>query len=424
MTRLEARKKLLQSIGACFLAFVMILTNVLGAVEVYAAAVKEPTVNPVFYDATTISGGNLAKARVNKKLVIATVHVKLTDKNGTEKATLSDSPTSGTTWKVKLPEGKKVEEGDTVTVYQQIGEDKSPEVTEKAKPSKASTVTLTMPSGEIWIEQYVANIVNADEKAEAIQMLKDANPTIADDIKSVEFKISGTDPKTASYTVTYTDDSKSEEISAPKLTVKKVTEYSRSPEIDSITIVDNVIKGKMSGKGPFDGIKVQLVLNINKKKSGDFCTDKGCKIDKDSSDPIEVPVQNDGTFSYNLEEGKSLELDQIVGVFLKEPHKFVSCSKTTVKPVTPEKKEVKDPRKLTPEDKKAIDAAIRKANTVDGVSKLPNGTASGMEGIPAVIQIDDSGNAKIFSGNDVAGSWDPNNDYKFVPEKMKMVHTS
>ena len=417
MTRLEARKKLLQSIGACFLAFVMILTNVLGAVEVYAAAVKEPTVNPVFYDATTISGGNLAKARVNKKLVIATVHVKLTDKNGTEKATLSDSPTSGTTWKVKLPEGKKVEEGDTVTVYQQIGEDKSPEVTEKAKPSKASTVTLTMPSGEIWIEQYVANIVNADEKAEAIQMLKDANPTIADDIKSVEFKISGTDPKTASYTVTYTDDSKSEEISAPKLTVKKVTEYSRSPEIDSITIVDNVIKGKMSGKGPFDGIKVQLVLNINKKKSGDFCTDKGCKIDKDSSDPIEVPVQNDGTFSYNLEEGKSLELDQIVGVFLKEPHKFVSCSKTTVKPVTPEKKEVKDPRKLTPEDKKAIDAAIRKANTVDGVSKLPNGTASGMEGIPAVIQIDDSGNAKIFSGNDVAGSWDPNNDYKFVPEK-------
>ena len=274
-----------------------------------------------------------------------------------------------------------------------------------------------MPSGEIWIEQYVANIVNADEKAEAIQMLKDANPTIADDIKSVEFKISGTDPKTASYTVTYTDDSKSEEISAPKLTVKKVTEYSRSPEIDSITIVDNVIKGKMSGKGPFDGIKVQLVLNINKKKSGDFCTDKGCKIDKDSSDPIEVPVQNDGTFSYNLEEGKSLELDQIVGVFLKEPHKFVSCSKTTVKPVTPEKKEVKDPRKLTPEDKKAIDAAIRKANTVDGVSKLPNGTASGMEGIPAVIQIDDSGNAKIFSGNDVAGSWDPNNDYKFVPEK-------
>lgn len=108
MTRLEARKKLLQSIGACFLAFVMILTNVLGAVEVYAAAVKEPTVNPVFYDATTISGGNLAKARVNKKLVIATVHVKLTDKNGTEKATLSDSPTSGTTWKVKLPEGKKL----------------------------------------------------------------------------------------------------------------------------------------------------------------------------------------------------------------------------------------------------------------------------------------------------------------------------
>ena len=375
--------------------------------------VKAPTVDPVLYDATTISGGNLAKARINKKNVIATVHVTLKGEDGTVKATLSVTPKRGTTWKVDLPSGVKVAKGDTATVYQQIGEDKSPEVTAKAQPSKASTVTLTMPSGEIWIEQTSANIVNEDEQAEAVQLLKDANAAIAGDIKSVKFSIDGTEH--AYYEVTYKDNSTTGKVEAPNLKIKKVTETSRSPEIGTITIVDNVVKGKLPGPGPFDGIKVQLILNVNKGKSDQYCNENKCKVDKDSSNPIEVKVQSDGSFSYTLQAGESLTLDQIVGVSVKEPHKFVSCSTTTVKPVTVGKTEVRDPRKLTSEDKKTIDAAIRKAYTVNGVSKLPNGTASGMEGIPAVIQIDDSGNVKIFSGNDVAGNFD--SSYNFVPEK-------
>ena len=377
------------------------------------AAVKAPSVNDVLYDATTISGANLAKAKVNKEIVIATVHVTLKGKDGRVKATLSDSPTKGTKWKVDLPAGVKVEEGDTVTVYQQIGEDKSPEVTKTAQAPKASSVTLKMPTGEIWIEQTSSNIVNDDEQAEAVQKLKDANAAIADDIESVKFSIDGTEH--AYYEVTYKDNSTTGKVEAPNLTVKQVTETSRSPEIDSITVVDNVIKGKLAGPGPFDKIKVQLIVNVKKEKAGNFCTDKGCKFDKDSSTPVEVTLQNDGTFSYTLQERESLTLDQIVGVSVKEPHKFVSCSTTTVKPAPIEKTEVKDPRKLTAEDKKAIDAAIRKGYTVNGESKLPNGTASGMEGIPAVIQIDDSGNVKIFSGNDVKGTWDSN--YNFVPKK-------
>ena len=380
------------------------------------AAVKKPLVNDVLYDATTISGANLAKAKVNKKTVIATVHVTLKGKDGRVKATLSDSPTTGTKWKVDLPAGVKVEEGDTVTVYQQIGEDKSPEVTKTAQAPKASSVTLKMPTGEIWIEQTSSNIVNKDEAAEAEDMLKKANPTIAKDIKSVEFKITGEDPKTAFYTVTYTDNTKTGELQAPNLTVKQVTETSRSPKIDSITVVDNVIKGKLAGPGPFDKIKVQLIVNVKKEKAGNFCTDKGCKFDKDSSDPIDVTLESDGSFSHTLTAFESLTLDQIVGVSVKEPHKFVSCSTTTVKPVTVEKTKVKDPRKLTAEDKKAIDAAIRKGYTVGGVSKLPKGNPD-RDGLPAVIQIDDSGNAKIFSPNDVKGNWPPENDYKFFPEK-------
>ncbi|WP_311482106.1 InlB B-repeat-containing protein [uncultured Anaerococcus sp.] len=382
------------------------------------AAVKEPTVNPVLYDATTISGGNLVKAKVKvgKKNVnvIATVHVTLKGEDGTIKATLKVTPTRGTTWKVDLPEGVKVAKGDTVTVYQQIGEDKSTEVTANAQPSKASTVTPTMPSGEIWIEQTSSNQVNADEQAEAVEMFNKANTTIAGDIKSVEFSINTAEH--AYYEVTYTDGSTSGKIEAPDLKIKQVTETSRSPEIDSITIVDNVVKGKLAGPGPFDKIKVKFIINVNKDKAGQFCNENKCTVDKDSSKPIEVSVNDDGTFSYTLKEGESLTLDQIVGVSIKEPHKFVSCSTTTVKPAKVEKTEVKDPRKLTAEDKKAIDAAIRKAYTVNGVSKLPDGyPETDWEGIPAVIQIDDSGNVKIYSANDVEVTY--GSDYSVIPKK-------
>ena len=378
--------------------------------------VKKPSVNPVLYGATTISGGNLDKYRdkVNRKTVIATVHVILKGEDGTEKAKLSVTPTSGIKWSVKLPEGKKVEKGDTVTVYQQIGENKSPEVNVDAKPSKASTVTLKMPTGEIWIEQTSSNIVNEDEQAEAVKMLKDANTAVAGDMKSVKFTIDGTNH--AYYEVTYTDGSTSGKVEATNLQIKKVTENSRKADLNEITIVDNVVKGKLPGPGPFDGIKVQLIINVKKEKSGDFCTDKGCKIDKDSSKPVVVTLEADGTFSYTLQEQnkESLTLDQIVGVTVKEPHKFVSCSTTTVKPVIPEKTEVKDPRKLTAENKTTIINAIKEAyKAPDGTSKLPNGTGEWDE-VPAVIQFDDSGNVKIFSGNDVAGNWD--SDGHYAPE--------
>lgn len=438
--KFEIKKKVIKPLCIYSLAFSMLLPSVASLADldinlggysvVYAADVKAPKVNPVLYDDTTISGSNLAKARIKvdgkNKTVIATVHVSLKDSSGTEKVNLSVTPTTGTDWKVDLPEGKKVEKGDTVTVYQQIGEDKSPEVTKEAQPSKASTVTLTMPTGKLLVEEYTANVLNDDEKAEAIDLLKNANPTIADDIKSVEFKITGIDPdKVASYTVTYTDNSKTKEIQAPYLTIKPVTETSRSPEIDSITIVDNVVKGKLPGPGPFDGIKVQLILNVNKDKAGQYCNENKCTVDKDSSNPVGVTLQKDGSFSYTLQGLEKLELDQIVGVSVKEPHKFVSCSTTTVKPATVGKTEVKDPRKLTAKDKEAIDAAIRKAYTVDGVSKLPDGNPdTDYEGVPAVIQIDDSGNVKIFSAYDVAGDWPEDNGYKFVPKKMKMVQSS
>lgn len=409
-----------KKISAGLLAFMIMLsplTSIVNAnsIQPNSGTTKEgdiqvPTINDVFIGDKTISGAKLHRGRIGGKQARGTVHVTLKGKDGVEKAKVSVTPRSGTTWSVKLPEGVKVEEGDTVTAYQEFDGQKSTVATANAKPSKASTVTLKMPTGKIWIEQTSSNIVNEDEQAEAIKMLKDANTAVAGDMKSVKFTIDGTNH--AYYEVTYTDGSTSGKVEATNLQIKQVTETSRGAKLNEITIVDNVIKGKLEGEGPFDGIKVQLIINVKKEKSGDFCTDKGCKIDKNSSKPVVVTLEADGTFSYTLQEQnkESLTLDQIVGVTVKEPHKFVSCSTTTVKPVIPEKTEVRDPRKLTAEDKKAIDAAIRTAYTVNGESKLPNGTGYWDE-VPAVIQFDDSGNVKIFSGNDVAGSWDSDGHY-------------
>ena len=411
----DKQRRSLQPLCAFLLAFVMVLTHVMGAMEVHADdGIEAPTITKAFIGTNTISGGNLHRGKINGKNARGTIHVTL--KNGdTVKATVSVTPKSGTTWTVNLLDGVTIAEGDVVTAYQEFDGQKSDVVTADAQTSKAyeNKDKLKMPTGDIWIEQTSSNIVNKDEQAEAVEMFNAANTAIAGDIKSVKFSIDTAEH--AYYEVTYTDGSTSGKVEATNLKIKQVTETSRSPEIGSITIVDNVVKGKLAGDGPFDGIKVQLVLNVNKEKAGQYCNENKCTVDKDSSKPVAVTLQDDGTFSYTLKAGDSLELDQIVGVSVKEPHKFVSCSTTTVQPAPIEKTEVKDPRKLTAKDKEAIDAAIKKAYTVGGVSKLPNGTGN-WDGVPAVIQIDDSGNVKIFSGNDVKGNFDPNNDYKFVPE--------
>ena len=414
----EQTNKILKTLCIYMLVISMMLSSLVGSWDVMAA-VEKPTVNPVFSGAETITGKVLMGSGQRKSRKIDfTIYIEVVHSNGkTENlTTVVKYNVSSPNWSVSV--SPALTTMDTIKVRQEYAGNVSEtiEITPQKSKKDLYADKLQMPSGEIWIEQYVANIVNADEKAEAMDLLKKANPTIAKDIKSVEFIITGVTTKTASYKVTYDDNSVSEEIQAPGLTIKKVTETSRSPEIGSITIVDNVVKGKLAGPGPFDGIKVQLILNVKKEKADKYCNENKCKVDKDSSDPVEVTLQDDGSFSYTLQAGESLTLDQIVGVSVKEPHKFVSCSTTTVKPVIPEKTEVKDPRKLTAEDKKAIDAAIRKAYTVNGESKLPNGVGD-WDGVPAVIQIDDSGNVKIFSGNDVKGTWDWDNGGIFVPEK-------
>lgn len=176
-----------------------------------------------------------------------------------------------------------------------------------------------------------------------------------------------------------------------------------------------MIKGKLDGDGPFDNIKVQFSSKLSEAAKKNFCESGTCTIDKDSSNfqTIDVNPQT-GEFSIDVGEN-TLELDKVIGIVVKEPHKFATCNSSVTEIAIP-KVDVKDPKKLKPEEKKAIVDAIRKANTTaSGISKLPDGTAD-KKGVPAVIQVDDSGNVKIFSGNDVAGTWDWDNGGIFVPE--------
>ena len=182
-----------------------------------------------------------------------------------------------------------------------------------------------------------------------------------------------------------------------------------------------MIKGKLEGQGPFKDIKVQIYLKISTKGQETFrCKQEkgGCTVDKNSSNPVGAAVnETTGEFTYTLNPAnfEELEATQVVGVSVKEKNKFVNCGTSTVTLPIPKKTDVRDPKKLTEDDKTAIINAIKEAyKAEDGTSKLPNGTGD-WDGVPAVIQIDDSGNAKIFSGNDVKGGWDSAGN--FVPEK-------
>ena len=425
----DFKKKVIKPLCIYSLAFSMLLPSVASLADldinlggysvVYAETVPAPTVTKAFIGTNTISGGNVHRGKINNKPVRGTIHVTL--KNGdTVKAELSVTPKSGTTWTVNLPAGVTIAEGDTVTAYQEFDGQNSPATTANAMDSlaKQNKDKLQMPSGEIWIEQTSSNIVNKDEQAEARDLFDAVNKEIAGDIKSVVFSINGTDH--AYYEVTYTDGSTSGKVEASDLKIKQVTETSRGAKLNDITIVDNVIKGKLKGEGPFTDIKVQIVVKLSDADKDSFCNEKKCTVDKNSNNPVDATVNGEtGEFSYTIDPNnpiEKIELGNVVGVSVKEKNKFKSCSQTTVIAPKPKKTDVKDPKKLTGDDKEKIINAIKKAyKAPDGTSKLPNGTGD-YDGVPAVIQIDDSGNVKIFSGNDVKGDFDPNNNYKFVPE--------
>lgn len=386
-------------------------------------AVKPPIVNIVSIGDKTVSGKLTIGAgqRKSRKLDV-TIRVIVNRKaGGTEEKTVTIPYTkSSQDWTVTLGLGSELAEGDKVTVTQEAGGEISKGVVREAKKSLSDQHKdeLKMPSGEIWLENSDANLVNKDEQAEAIEMLKKANPDIVNDfdLDPEKTKFSNDGPAHAYYEVTYTDGSTSGKIEATDLKIKKVTETSVAPTIEKVQVTDGQIIVTLD-KEVAAGTKFYFIKNIDKQDYNNFCKGGNCKVDKSNSQEMSQAVSVDGkkvTFPINDDD---LELEKEFGIVVKEPHKFRSCAKSEPVPTTPAKVAVRDPRKLTDDDKKAIDKAIRDANTVNGVSKLPNSREGAV--YPAIIDFDKDGNARIIDPNYVEGTWDWDNyeDGKFIPEQ-------
>ncbi len=369
-------------------------------------AAAKPKVNPVFAGNKTVSGSLTIGAgqRKSKKLDV-TIHVTVSRQaGGTEEKTVTIPYTDKSQdWTVNL--GSELAEGDKVTVKQEYNNEISEAVVLEVKKSLADQHKdeLKMPSGEIWIEHTNSNQINNDEQAEAVQMLKDANTAIAGDIKSVKFSIDGTEH--AYYEVTYTDGSTSGKIEAPDLKIKTVTETSAAPTIEKVQVTDGQIIVTFAN-AVAAGTKFQFVKEFRDGEDRNFSPKGSCIVDKsDSKEMSQAVIVNGTTVTFPItDKVNDLKLGTEFGIIVKEPHKFRSCAKSEPVITTPDKVAVRDPHKLTDADKKAIDKAIRDANTVNGVSKLPDGT--GYLTDPAFIEFDKDGNVTIISPNDVEVDWD------------------
>lgn len=396
----------------------MMLSSLVGSWDVMAAGTApKPIITLAAAGSKEVKGKGLLGSNRRKGLNITTT-IYVTVKNGSDtveeastvigpKETPKTDGVSGM-WTVNLQ--NELVAGQTVHVKQQCNTDMSDEVSAVVKEALASKHKddLKMPTGEIWIEQTSSNQVNKDEQAEAVQMLKDANTAIAGDIKSVKFSIDSTDH--AYYEVTYTDGSTSGQVEAQNLKIKQVTETSRGYILDPYNVASSEITGKIAGDEPFDGIKVQIIMTIDNDEVDKFC-DKKCNIDKSTiSKTLDVDVST-GKFKFEVGD-LDLKLGTKWGIAVKEPHKFKYCNSQAPELKIP-KVDVKDPKKLTKEEKEKIADAIRKANTTpSGISKLPDWTAYN---IPAIIEITDDGKVKIINPSDVVGTWDSTYT-KFTPD--------
>ena len=371
-------------------------------------AAANPKVNHVSIGDKTVSGKlSMGYNGRNKKKLDFTVHV-IVDRiaGGKEEKTVKVLHTTRSqNWTVTLD--SELAEGDKVTVKQEYGGEISEGVVLEVKKTLADQHKddLKMPSGEIWIEHPNANLVNKDEQAEAIEMLKKANPDIANDfnLDKIKFSIDYTDH--AYYEVTYTDGSTSGKIEAPDVIIKQVTETSVAPIIGKVQVTDGQIIVTFA-KEVAQGTKFSFVKHFTDGEDRNFSQNGSCIVDKSDSKEMSQAVTVDGkkvTFPIT-DKVNDLKLGTEFGIVVKEPHKFRSCAKSEPVITPPDKVAVRDPHKLTDADRQAIDKAIRDANTVNGVSKLPDGT--GFVTDPAFIEFDKDGNVTIISPNDVETDWD------------------
>ena len=377
--------------------------NLGGYVVVEAAGITAPKIDPVSIGATEVSGKGLIKSGQRKsKKAVCNIIVTVKDANDVvkETQTFTIQPTEkdpkGSVWKVTLT--NPVQEGYKVYAKQELKgttTETSEEVSVVVKQllSKSYEGKLTMPTLEVWSEDVF--VLEDDAVEDIINAFKEANnalppvssktfgenlykPTGKDD-KKKPIDVSGDGKK---ITVTFSDGSKIENIDiSQKVTVKQITENSKPAEVEKLTVVDGEIKGKISGKGPFNRARVTIVKFNNETSKKNYCESGKCTVDKNATELATIFVdKTTGEFTYKVTDNKLLTLGKDIGITVKEYKKKNNCKTIQPSLVIP-KVDVRDPKKLTDTEKETIRKKIREANkTANGTSKLPDGTGSNVGG--------------------------------------------
>ena len=274
---------------------------------------------------------------------------------------------------------------------------------------------LVVPQGKFLHEDQSTR--SDEETSEIFEAFKGINPAIAGYMKAIN--LYNVSQEELSAEIVYNDNSKG----ARKLIkIELITELSAEPIVDKLLVTGNTVAGTLQtkdGQQVKPGTKVKVVTTIDSNDRKNFEPGARCNVDKSQATYADVDAEN-GTFSVDVGYD-TLKLnwpgssEGEIGIIVKEPKKLPTCKVIVPEVPLPEKTPVRDPKKLTKDDKKRIDPKIRQAyTTVTGISKMPDGTGD-WENTPALIDFNADGDARIANPSNSVGDWDQN--WAFVPKQ-------
>lgn len=371
-----------------------------GEVRAAVKAPNAPSIKPVSPGAKTISGGGLIQSGQRKHFNSGCkIIVKVYNENKEfveEKSFELAVDGKDKTWSVTLD--NPVQAGYTVTAVQEFNGGTSTPKTVVVEKTSADKYGPKIKNENITVYTEDKWTVSIDEIQEIIDKFKANNKGIVDfdkDVTNIEYK--NKDNK-KTITLSFTDKSSLDVDVTKTVTTTEAQKVSQAPTVKDITVVDNTIEVTLAE--PFvEGTKIAIRFKV----LGEGLTEGQCAPDKRSTTTPYITASGN-KFIYQIPDGQKIDFDDFIEIKVKEPDKKSICSIKRVKLTHPKLTEVKDPKILTEQDKKNIDAAIREANTVNGESKLPNGTGD-WDGTPAFIEFDKNGNARIINPSNINGDW-------------------
>ncbi len=247
-----------------------------------------------------------------------------------------------------------------------------------------------------------------EEVSEIFEAFKRDNPAIAGFMKAI--KLYNVSQQQLSAEVIYSDNS----VGARKtINIELITERSAKPVVNEpFLVTGNTVAGTLEpqeGQQVKPGTKVRVVTRIDSQDRKNFEPGASCNVVKSQATYADIDAES-GRFSVDVGYD-TLKLnwpgfsDGEIGIIVKEPKKLPTCIVTVPEGPLPEKTPVRDPKKLTKDDKSRIDPNIRQAyTTVTGISKMPDGTGF-LKGTPALIDFNADGDARIATPSNGVGSW-------------------